>query len=266
METPAGSLSSVVADGTVLELTLLLQGGANANAAAPGGMVPLVIAAARGRLEVCAMLLDAGADPNARTARGSTARDVAAVGGKVTVANFLGVVAKMLAEGHELSPGHSYLEIARLVRAKENVGTSCPRCGTSVPAAGVNDHLYSHAWEVEVKQGAVTRGSASAARVTTPPGVVPAGKVAVFSGRMGDLAVTAACVEITGFGITGNTDVIPLDSIQSINISGLVWKHLDIHTAGYCHQWESGLDARKAEEVRRFILGARAALLAGRAR
>jgi hypothetical protein len=259
MEPEDRSLARAASEGTVLEVVGLLQQGAS-----PLSGFPLALAAGVGRLEVCAILLDAGADPGLRTSQDMTARDLAQASGHLSVANFLGVVSKMLAEGHELSPGHSYLEIARIVRSKEDRGESCPRCGVRVPAPASQDHIYSHAWEIQVKQGRAAGRPAAPERVDAHPGVIPAGKVAVFSGLMGDLAVTATDLEITGLGITGNTDIVPLDTIQSISVSGFFWKHLDIHTSGYVHQWESGLNARKAEQVRRLILDAREALLARR--
>jgi hypothetical protein len=59
--------------------------------------------------------------------------------------------------------------------------------------------------------------------------------------------------------------LIPLESIQSIGVAGFIWKHLEIHTTRY-YEWESGMNARKAEFVRQFILDARHALLTNRGR
>ncbi len=278
MEATSTPLANAIVHGTVLEIGLLLTNGSDPATASTGGHTPLHVAAGRGRLEVCAMLLDAGADPSARTARGSRPKDLAGAGGHVTVGFFLGMVEIMLADGETLSPGHSYLELARIAReAAREMGDLCPTCAVPVPPAARSDHVGSHAWETQMKKSGPGGHAAGGRRSTVSQRphhdspvsgnlpTVPRGKEALFRGPLGNLGVSAT--HLTIGGLFGNTTVVPLESIQSIglSLSGLSFRRtLDIQVAGSYHQWDSGQGRVGAERIRQLILDARAALLASR--
>ena len=253
-------------DGAVVEIMHLLIQGANPDVVSAGGVRPLHRAGENGRLEVCAMLLDAGADPTARTTQGSTASGLAANAGYPTVAMFLRSVEVIAARGDELSPGHSHLEMCRLVPGREQVGERCPKCGVPIPASSFDDHVASHLWEDLVKTGR-WRSIAQQQDSADPSEPIPPGKVVIFPGggldHLSELGVTAEHVIIKHLN---GTETIALDSIQSVGVSGILKKHLDIQTSGYVHQWESGYSPEKAEKIRQLIVDAREALMSRRSR
>jgi Ankyrin repeat len=266
LDEASAALVVASADGAVLEIMHLLIQGADPDAVSAGGVRPLHRAGEKGRLEVCAMLLDAGADPTARTTQGSTASGLASNAGHPTVALFLGSVELSAARGYELSPGHSHLEMCRLAPGREQVGDRCPKCGLSAPGS-FNDHVASHLWEDLVKTGRWRSMAQQQASADDPSEPIPAGKVVIFPGggldHLSELGVTAEHVIVKGLN---GTETIPLDSIQSVSVSGLLNKCVNIYTSGRVRQWGSGYSPQKAEKIRQLIVDAREALMSRRSR
>jgi ankyrin repeat protein len=87
MKLPA--LHTAAQAGPYAALERLLSEGADVNARSSAGETPLMLAAARGRLDVIGLLIDRGADVNAVTDAGNTALMLAAARGQVDAARAL---------------------------------------------------------------------------------------------------------------------------------------------------------------------------------
>jgi ankyrin repeat protein len=87
------ALQAAAASGDVASARLLLDAGADVNAAQPGGFRPLHSAAANGSDELAGLLLERGADRAARTDAGATAADLARDAGHAALAAKLDVAA-----------------------------------------------------------------------------------------------------------------------------------------------------------------------------
>ena len=93
--------------------SLLLASGADCNATATNGSLlrPLHSAATQGSLEICRMLLDAGADPNAAQQSNFAALHAAALRGDVALAELL--IERGASVGAKADDGRSAADIAR---------------------------------------------------------------------------------------------------------------------------------------------------------
>ena len=83
------ALQAAAASGDTESARLLVEAGADVNAAQPGGFTALHAAAANGNEELVALLLEHGADPAATTDDGKTAADLAAGAAHAEVAALL---------------------------------------------------------------------------------------------------------------------------------------------------------------------------------
>ncbi|MCJ7822861.1 MAG: ankyrin repeat domain-containing protein, partial [Armatimonadetes bacterium] len=82
------TLHRAVGMGQTAVVKVLLEAGADVNAAEPeGGMTPLHSAANRGQTEAAKLLLEAGADVNAKAKGGETPLSLAVARGNTEVAN-----------------------------------------------------------------------------------------------------------------------------------------------------------------------------------
>lgn len=75
--------------GTIASVRLHLRSGGDANAADERGRSPLILAASKGRIDLCQLLLDEGADPEIRDHAGNDALAVAQARGHIDIASLL---------------------------------------------------------------------------------------------------------------------------------------------------------------------------------
>ncbi len=75
--------------GTIASVRLHLRSGGDVNAADERGRSPLILAASKGRIDLCQLLLDEGADPDLRDHAGNDALAVAQAQGQTEIASLL---------------------------------------------------------------------------------------------------------------------------------------------------------------------------------
>jgi uncharacterized protein len=151
---------------------LLLEKGADPNAAGKQNQRPLLFAAMNGNVETAKVLLDGGADPNARTAIGDTALFEAILRGKE------GVVALLLARGADANGppfvnGDTALVAAVAQAAKENFRHPDRTARATAPELATRRRIVHLLLEHKADMTATTRAGRTVLGLATSNGQLP---------------------------------------------------------------------------------------------